>query len=337
MRAITDSAEPLDGVIQASDGFFYGTTDGGTGTVFRLGSNGSYATINRFDGGDGFKPHFGVLQASDGFFYGTTPRGGLLDFQAGALFRLDAIGNLSVLHSFTQADTSAGIIPNSRLIEGTDGALYGAIGIGGVNGHGTIFRLDPRVPGPVASLGFRPASVVAGEAATGKVTLPSPAPPGGVLVEVRAASFEASVPGTVRVPGGATTATFQIHTSTLAATDIRVYASVGGQGVRAVLAVVPVSPLPHLASLTLAQPTVTGGQATTATVSLDGAAPAQGATVLLTSSSRKVVVPASVTIPGGQTSATFAVRTRRVRATRSASISAAYNGDRLSATLTILP
>ena len=57
------------------------------------------------------------------------PKAGCLIFQAGDLFRLDSTGNLSVLHSFTQTDATAGIVPNSRLVQGADGALYGTTAI----------------------------------------------------------------------------------------------------------------------------------------------------------------------------------------------------------------
>ena len=139
LRSVTDSGELLAGLIQATDGFFYSTTDGPPGTVFRVDAVGNYSLINRFDGADGYGLNQPLLQASDGFFYGTAPEGGLLDFQAGDLFRLDSTGNLSVLHSFTQTDATGGIIPLSRLVQGADGALYGTTAVSGVGGHGGRF------------------------------------------------------------------------------------------------------------------------------------------------------------------------------------------------------
>ncbi len=76
----TDGLYPFAGVILASDGNFYGTTeDGGTsnnGTVFRITPGGSLTTLHSFAGPDGVVPYAGLVQAGDGNFYGTTYQGG---------------------------------------------------------------------------------------------------------------------------------------------------------------------------------------------------------------------------------------------------------------------
>jgi uncharacterized repeat protein (TIGR03803 family) len=235
------SAEPLSGLIQASDGFFYGTTEGaiGAGIVYRVDANGNYTLINQFDGTDGYKPHWGLLQAADGFFYGTAPEGGFLDFQGGDVFRLNALGGIRVLHSFTITGAE-GFIPNSKFIQGADGALYGVNGIGGVGGRGTIFRIDQRVAGPVVSITVNPTVVHSGQTSTGTVTLSSPAPAGGRIVNLRANSFQMTLPLSVKVRPGAKTANFTIKAFQVgAAQTVRIYASFGGQGVRTKLKLLP--------------------------------------------------------------------------------------------------
>ncbi len=243
LHAISDSAEPLAGLIQASDGYFYGTTDGGAGagTIFRIDSAGNYNVVNRFDGGDGYRPHWGLLQATDGWLYGTTPQGGLLDFQGGSLFRLETSGNhLSVLHSFTTTDPVTGFIPNDDLIQATDTFIYGVAGIGGANHHGTIFRFDPALPGPVASVMVDPGVIITPGNATGTVTLSSPAPKGGQLVGLRAGSFNVIVPQTVSVPAGQTQATFSVQAlQVVQPEDVRLYAFVDGEGTRTVFTILP--------------------------------------------------------------------------------------------------
>ena len=72
-----DGANPHAGLVQGSDGNFYGTTDcGGTnyaGTVFRINTNGALTSLYSFTGGnDGATPLAGLVQGSDGNFYGTT-------------------------------------------------------------------------------------------------------------------------------------------------------------------------------------------------------------------------------------------------------------------------
>ncbi len=72
-----DGANPYAGLVQGSDGYFYGTTEGGgtegCGTVFQISTNGVLTTLHSFIGGnDGAAPQAGLVQGSDGYFYGTT-------------------------------------------------------------------------------------------------------------------------------------------------------------------------------------------------------------------------------------------------------------------------
>lgn len=75
------------GLVQASDGNFYGTTGGGGsndngvgGTVFEVTSGGTLTTLYSFCAQtlctDGELPQGGVVQGTDGNFYGTTEHGG---------------------------------------------------------------------------------------------------------------------------------------------------------------------------------------------------------------------------------------------------------------------
>jgi uncharacterized repeat protein (TIGR03803 family) len=233
------AGQPLSGLIQANDGNFYGTSEGFGGSVFRLAPTGNLTFINRFESADGWNPHYRLLQAADGFFYGTAPQGGLLDFQGGNIFRLSASGALTVLHSFliTGAD---GFGPNSQLVQGTDGALYGVTGIGGANKHGTIFRFDQRIPGPVASVTVKLPVIHSGERTAGTVKLSSPAPPGGLIVNLGAVSFQVSIPSKVTVQAGKTKRAFTIKALNVgAAQTFHVYAYAAGQGVRTTMTALP--------------------------------------------------------------------------------------------------
>lgn len=77
----TDGAGPLGGLIQATDGNFYGTTSNGgangLGTVFKITPGGKLTTLYTFcsqsDCTDGGAPYAGLIQATDGNLYGTTP------------------------------------------------------------------------------------------------------------------------------------------------------------------------------------------------------------------------------------------------------------------------
>jgi uncharacterized repeat protein (TIGR03803 family) len=78
--------------VQGSDGQFYGTTYGGvmhgSGTVFRISSNGDYTNLYSFGGyvGDGAEPFAVLIQGNDGNFHGTTTFGGINN--SGTVYRL---------------------------------------------------------------------------------------------------------------------------------------------------------------------------------------------------------------------------------------------------------
>ena len=76
----SDGEWPFVRLIQAADGFLYGTTSEGdgdpsyAGTVFKIDTDGSTLTTLHyfFYGGDGAFPYAGLTQATDGNLYGTT-------------------------------------------------------------------------------------------------------------------------------------------------------------------------------------------------------------------------------------------------------------------------
>ena len=138
----SDGATPYAGLIQASDGFFYGTTAyggaNGYGTVYRTDGAGTVTTLHAFTGADGAYPYAALIQADDGFLYGTTAFGGPNGY--GTVFRIDEAGNQTLLHAFTNSD---GASPYAGLIQARDGFFYGTTSEGGFTGYGTVFRMDP--------------------------------------------------------------------------------------------------------------------------------------------------------------------------------------------------
>ena len=140
-----DGADPDAGLVQGSDGNFYGTTyDGGTnggyGTVFKISTNGALTSLYSFTGGnDGADPNAGLVQGSDGNFYGTTYSGGTND--SGTVFKISTNGALTSLYSFT--DGNDGAYPYAGLVQGSDGNFYGTTDGGGTNGgYGTVFKIS---------------------------------------------------------------------------------------------------------------------------------------------------------------------------------------------------
>jgi uncharacterized repeat protein (TIGR03803 family) len=145
----TDGEEPLAGLVQATNGNFYGTTLGGAngyGTVFKITPSGTLTTLHSFDGTDGVGPR-GLLQATNGDFYGPTIEYGKGVIYGGTIFRITPSGTLTTLHRFcTQSSACTdGSFPQGSLVQGTDGNFYGMTSEGGVNcspyGCGTVFKI----------------------------------------------------------------------------------------------------------------------------------------------------------------------------------------------------
>jgi len=104
---------------------------------------------------------------------------------------------------------------------------------------------------------------------------------------------------------------------------VDVQATYGGTTPNATLTVAP--PL-FLSSLSVAPGSVAGGSNATATIALNGVAPAGGALVALTSDSPAAVVPSNVLVPEGQTGVTFGVKTNAVTTPTTATLAATYGG-----------
>ena len=99
----------------------------------------------------------------------------------------------------------------------------------------------------------------------------------------------------------------------------------------------PVGAAAGLSGLTVSPASVTGGAGATGTVALSAPAPASGAQIMLASDQPAVLVPASVGVAAGATSATFAITTRAVAAATTANVTASYAGVGKSAALTVQP
>ena len=152
----TDGSGPQGALVQATNGYLYGTTEyggsstscyGGCGTVFKISPSGTLTTLYNFcsqtNCTDGETPFAGLVQATNGSFYGTTYGGGANGL--GTVFKITPGGTLTTLYSFcSQANCTDGKSPIAGLVQATNGYLYGTTFFGGANGDfGTLFKISP--------------------------------------------------------------------------------------------------------------------------------------------------------------------------------------------------
>src|SRR5262245_20837513 len=186
----------------------------------------------------------------------------------------------------------------------------------------------------LASLTLNPANLTGGANSTGTVTLSAAAPPGGAVVALTSSNTNAAtVPASVTVAAGATTATFTVATRTVTVGTIAmITATYDGISKQVGLVVNTL-----LGSLTFNPSVLIGGADSTGTVTLNSAAPPGGAVVTLTSSNAAATVPVSVTVAAGATTKTFAVTTRTVTAATQVNITATSLGASRISTMTLNP
>lgn len=143
----TDGENPVAGLIQATNGKFYGTTSAGgangQGTVFEITPGGKLTTLHSFETTDGSTPQGALVEATRGKFYGTTTNGGAYSY--GTVFEVTDRGELTTLYSFcAQTGCTDGEYPVAGLVQATDGKFYGTTPGGGANNQGTVFEITRR-------------------------------------------------------------------------------------------------------------------------------------------------------------------------------------------------
>lgn len=168
----SDGSTPYAGLIQASDGNFYGTTlsggadNGGAnngGTVFEFTSAGKfnslYAFCSQAQCADGVTPYGGgLLQGTNGTFYGTTFQGGDVNYSYGTIFSLS-----TGLGPFVSAVENSGKVGATITILGT--SLTGSTSVT-FNGTAATFSVN--------STGTAITATVPSGASTGLVKVATP-------------------------------------------------------------------------------------------------------------------------------------------------------------------
>jgi uncharacterized repeat protein (TIGR03803 family) len=234
-----------NGIVQAADGFFYGSANGGggfsSGAIFRADSQGHVSTLHSFNdfGSDGSDPETNLSLGRDGFFYGTAKMGGLpIDSsRTGVVYRADTAGHVWVLHTF-MGDDGAG--PASTPILGLPGkTIYVTATFSGQFGRGVTGSFASSATVPISNLVFSPNPVKSGQPTTATLTLRQPAPPQGQVVNLFASNSQ-NVPPSVTVPAGQNSVTFTINTTPIGVRfEATVTASIGSLGLSSPLKLLP--------------------------------------------------------------------------------------------------
>jgi len=147
-----DGWAPNTGLLLATDGYFYGTTQNGgslnsAGTVFKISGSGALTTLYSFcvTSGcpDGANPLAGLAEGLDRDGYGTAYQGGA--YGSGTVFKITSTGALTTLHNFCSTHSSFcpdGANPAAGMVLGADGNLWGTTQNGGKYGDGTVFKIS---------------------------------------------------------------------------------------------------------------------------------------------------------------------------------------------------
>jgi uncharacterized repeat protein (TIGR03803 family) len=125
----TTGTLPLGSLLNAQDGYLYGTTYyGGSmllGTLYRCDYSGKISILTNFNDSNGANPTSSLAIASDGNIYGTTTSGGNTSAKAGVVFRYNTTSN--VYTAIYQFSGSGPQMAEGGVIEMTQGRKVDAM------------------------------------------------------------------------------------------------------------------------------------------------------------------------------------------------------------------
>ncbi len=155
-----DGGHPMGAVMQAADGYLYGTTSTAGayagGTLYKVALNGSgFTVIHNFQYNDGTAPSGGLVQGSDGYLYGLASANGYIRqiynlsgapmfAVGGTLFKVDTAG-VNFVRMFTfygnnfNSNQGSGTGAFATPALHTNGLIYGLTEYGGTGPSGNSF------------------------------------------------------------------------------------------------------------------------------------------------------------------------------------------------------
>ena len=236
------------------------------------------------------------------------------------------VANISLTVSSAPSSATIPVQVTGTVAASGDASALPAAGIGN-----SILIIPPRV----GNLACAPTTVLNSVPLACTVMLDRPSPAGGTLVAVASDNTNLSVPASVTVPAGSSTATFNGTVAVITGADqpATITASANSSSVTAS---VVITRAPQVTALTCTPSVVVGANAPTCTVTLDKAPMAGGATISLTSNNANVAVQSSILVPSGSASAVFSPTVLPViGADQSATLSATLGGATQAITLVL--
>jgi photosystem II stability/assembly factor-like uncharacterized protein len=225
---------------------------------------------------------------------------------------------------------ASGDVPAFAIDPQTPGTLYAgtAAGVFRTTDGGSHWAQTGLMPqAALASLSIAPTSVISGNAAIATVTLTAPQTSDVSVALSSSDAALATVPPSVTVPAGATSATFAVSTSPVfTSATIEIRASLGDATRLASLLLHAQTSIRDV----LVGPPVVGGKPAAGTVYMTRAPGSTEAVEVTLASSNPAVasVPASVIVPGDMTWADFPISTSPVASTTAVTLSATYRSTK---------
>lgn len=271
----------------------------------------------------------------------TVPSGGKTNLTAYVANKAPASG---VNVEFSASPTSATFATSAKLIPAYKASIANEASFPAV-GTDTTYTFSATIPGSGESVSttvvlkapipttvtYANPTIVAGQTATGTVTMAGIAPTGGYVVNLASDDATATVPATVTIPEGTNSTTFTVTTQSSGRT-IRPNITATANGVSATG---QLRVNANTLNLAITPTTITAGGVATGTVSVNVPTTGTGIVVSLTSSSAGAKVPATVTIPAGATSADFTVSTPSASTGSTPVITATYDAQVKTVNLTV--
>lgn len=166
-----------------------------------------------------------------------------------------------------------------------------------------------------------------------RVQLDGIAPSAGVVVALSSSNVNgATLPSSVNVLAGATSANVDVRTGTVGI-DTAVVLTAVLNGVSKDVTITVLSPIPT--RITFSPNVITGSTSSTGTVTLSGTAPTGGMAVSLTSSQTFASVPATVSVAAGNVSVSFIVNTTAIPTASTTVITATVGAASATGTLSV--